>query len=53
MRKRSSGDFVSEWLGNHGIEQTAPLVDAIVVDEGFEAAADVVLGDWLIALRPS
>ena len=48
---RSSGDFVSEWLGNHGIKQTAPLVDAIVVDEGFEAAADVVLGDWLIALQ--
>ena len=48
---RSSGDFVSEWLGNHGIEQAAPLVEAIVVDEGFEAAADVVLGDWLVALQ--
>ena len=47
----SSGDFVSEWLGNHGIERTAPLVEAIVVDEGFEAAADVVLGDWLVALQ--
>ena len=52
MRKRSSsGDFVSEWLGNHGIERTAPIVEAIVVDEGFEAAADVVLGDWLVALQ--
>jgi chromosome segregation protein len=50
-RARSSVDFVSEWLGNHGIEQTAPLVEAIVVDEGFEAAADVVLGDWLVALQ--
>ena len=48
---RSTGDFVSEWLGNHGIEQAAPLVEAIVVDEGFEAAADVVLGDWLLALQ--
>ena len=48
---RFSGDFVSEWLGNHGIEQAAPLVEAIVVDEGFEAAADVVLGDWLVALQ--
>ena len=48
---RSTGDFVSEWLGNHGIEQAAPLVEAIVVDEGFEAAADVVLGDWLVALQ--
>ena len=48
---RSSGDFVSEWLGNHGIEQAAPLMEAIVVDEGFEAAADVVLGDWLVALQ--
>ena len=47
----STGDFVSEWLGNHGIEQAAPLVEAIVVDEGFEAAADVVLGDWLVALQ--
>ncbi len=47
----SSGDFVSEWLGNHGMERTAPLVEAIVVDEGFEAAADVVLGDWLVALQ--
>ncbi|MEC8001836.1 MAG: chromosome segregation protein SMC, partial [Pseudomonadota bacterium] len=47
----SSGDFVSEWLGNHGIERTAPLVEAIVVDEGFEAAADVVLSDWLVALQ--
>ena len=47
----SSGDFVSEWLGNHGIERMAPIVEAIVVDEGFEAAADVVLGDWLVALQ--
>ena len=47
----SSGDFLSEWLGNHGIERTAPIVEAIVVDEGFEAAADVVLGDWLVALQ--
>jgi chromosome segregation protein len=47
----SSGDFVSEWLGNHGIERPAPIVEAIVVDEGFEAAADVVLGDWLVALQ--
>jgi chromosome segregation protein len=48
---RSSGDVVSEWLVDHGIEQAAPLVEAIVVDEGFEAAADVVLGDWLVALQ--
>lgn len=47
----SSGDFVSEWLSNHGIEQTAPLAETIVVDEGFEVAADVVLGDWLVALQ--
>ena len=46
-----SGDFVSEWLSNHGIEQTAPLAETIVVDEGFEVAADVVLGDWLVALQ--
>ena len=48
---RSSGDIVSEWLGNHGIEQSASLVEAIVVEEGFEAAADMVLGDWLVALQ--
>ena len=47
----SSDDFVSEWLSNHGIEQTAPLAETIVVDEGFEVAADVVLGDWLVALQ--
>ena len=47
----SSGDFMSEWLSNHGIEQTAPLAETIVVDEGFEVAADVVLGDWLVALQ--
>ena len=47
----SSGDFVSEWLSNHRIEQTAPLAETIVVDEGFEVAADVVLGDWLVALQ--
>ena len=48
---RSSGDFVREWLGNHGIARAAPLVEAIVVDEGFESAADLVLGDWLVALQ--
>lgn len=48
---RSSGDFVREWLGKHGVSQASPLVEAIVVDEGFEAAADVVLGDWLLALQ--
>ncbi len=48
---RSSGDFVGEWLGNHGIKQIAPLVEAIVVDEGYEVAADMVLGDWLVALQ--
>ena len=47
----SSGDFVSEWLSNHRIEQTASLAETIVVDEGFEVAADVVLGDWLVALQ--
>ena len=47
----SSGDFVSEWLSNHGIAQTATLAETIVVDEGFEVAADVVLGDWLVALQ--
>lgn len=48
---RSSADFVTEWLGKHGIGHTSPLVEAIVVDDGFEAAADVVLGDWLVALQ--
>ena len=48
---RSSGDFVGEWLDSHGIKQIAPLVEAIVVDEGYELAADMVLGDWLVALQ--
>lgn len=48
---RSLGGSVINWLDNHGIAQSTPLVDAIIVDEGFEVAADVVLGDWLVALQ--
>ena len=46
-----SDDYVREWLGKHGIEQTLPWVKAIVVDDGFEIAADMVLGNWLVALQ--
>ena len=38
-------------VGQSWDRATAPIVEAIVVDEGFEAAADVVLGDWLVALQ--
>ncbi|MDB2379741.1 chromosome segregation protein SMC [Luminiphilus sp.] len=50
-REENGGQSATDWLGAQGVEKQGVVLDAISVDAGYEAAADLVLGDWLSAFR--
>ena len=50
-REENGGQSVTDWLRVQGVEKHGLVLDAISVDAGYEAAADLVLGDWLSAFR--
>jgi chromosome segregation protein len=50
-REENGGQSVTDWLQVQGVEKHGVVLDVISVDAGYEAAADLVLGDWLSAFR--
>jgi chromosome segregation protein len=50
-KEMASDDAVDAWLSAQAMTNSDPLVEAISVDEGFEVAADVILGHWLHGMQ--